>query len=204
MRALLDRRLVDDAGYHQAVLKLIAMNFDFVSLSLHDILHYLKESGYVRTELFGKLLRQLQTSEYTDEKSPWILGGVVGHLWFERSGCAEERAEWIGLCMDSLNTAKDPALTSLYVLSGAGAQLAFFPEAFTALVHFFCDSPRLNADLRSKVEGISFELVKALASSAPGIQHPAAAQRWRQMRAWLAQKQRIFGSRPGRSEGVAR
>lgn len=195
MRALLDRQLVDDAGYHRAVLKLIAMNFDFISLSLNDILYDLKESGYVRTEVFGKLLRQLQTSGFRDEKSPWILGGVVGHLWFERSGNAEDRAEWIGLCVDSLNTAKDPALTLLHVLSGAGAQLAFFPEAFTALMHFLCDSRRLSSELRRTVEAISFELVKVLANSARGIPHPVTAQRWRQMVAWFAQKQLIFGNR---------
>jgi hypothetical protein len=195
LRAFVDRQIVDGAGYNRAVVKLVALNFDFVSLSLNDILLHLRESGYVRTEVFGKLLRQLQSSAYSDEKSPWILGGVVGHLWFERGADGEERAEWIGLCVDSLNTAKEPALTMLHVLSAAGAQLVFFPEAFTALMHFLCDSPRLNSELRKTVETISFQLVKTLASSTREFPHPGVAQRWRAMLAWFRRKQRIFGSR---------
>ena len=100
-----------------------------------------------------------------------------------------------GLCVDSLNTAKEPALTMLHVLSAAGAQLVFFPEAFTALMHFLCDSPRLNSELRKTVETISFQLVKTLASSTREFPHPGVAQRWRAMLAWFRRKQRIFGSR---------
>ena len=196
LRVMVDRKILDDADYPRAVVKLVAMNFDFVSLSLADLLHYFKETGYVRTEVFGKLLRQLQSSAYTDEKSPWILGGVIGHLWFERSGDAADRAEWIGLCLDSLNTAKEPALAMLDVLAAAGAQLAYFPEAFTALMHFLCDSPRLNPSLRKIVESVSFELVKLLAKSAREIPFPVVAQRWTQMVAWFRRKQRIFGTAP--------
>ncbi|HWA87324.1 MAG TPA: hypothetical protein VG710_13935, partial [Opitutus sp.] len=196
LRVLVDRNILDDAGYRRAVLKLVAMNFDFVSLSLADLLHYFKETGYVRTEVFGKLLRQLQSSAYTDEKSPWILGGVIGHLWFERSGDLADRTEWIGLCIDSLNTAKEPALAMLDVLAAAGAQLAYFPEAFTALMHYLCDSPRLNPRLRNVVETASFEVVKLLAKSARGIPFPVVAQRWKKMVAWFRRKQQIFGTSP--------
>ena len=197
LRALVDRHLLDEAGYHRAVVKLVALNFDFVSLALNDVLQHLKDTGYMRTEIFGKLLRQLQASAYTDEKSPWILGGLIGHLWFERSADATDRVEWIGLCIDSLNTAKQPALAILEVLAAAGIQLAYFPEAFTALMHFLCDHPRLNPEARKMVETVSFEVVELLAKSAKHIPQPAVQQRWRKMLAWIRQKQRIFGSRPG-------
>src|SRR5690606_38651027 len=158
----------------QAAVKLVAMNFDFVSLWVNDIFHHLKASGYVRTEVFGKLLRQLQTSGYTDENSSWILGGVLGHLWFERSGNPEDRAEWTRLCVDSSTTTRDPALALLHAWSGGGARLAYCPVAFTALMHFPCDSPRLSADRRKAVEVISFELVKMLANSAREIPYSGA------------------------------
>jgi hypothetical protein len=82
----------------------------------------------------------------------------------------------------------------LDVLAAAGSQLTFFPEAFTALMHFLRESPRLNSTLRKVVENVSFDLVKLMAKSAEKIRFPSVAKRWNQMVAWFLRKQQVLGT----------
>jgi len=194
LRVLVDRAILDDGDYCRAVIKLVGMNFDFVSLSLNDFQRHLADSGYVRTEVFRKLLRQLQSSAYTDEKSAWILGGVMARLWFERSGDAHDRVEWIGLCLDSLNSAREPELAILQLLAAAGAQFSHFPEAFTALAHFCCDSPRLKPEHREIVGKLSFKIVELIAASSTRIPEPAVGARWNTMLTSLRRKRQVVAN----------
>lgn len=194
LRALCDKGILSSEELQRGVLKLVGLNYDFISLGGHDVVRHLKDEKYQRTWLFAKILRQLEACNYTDEKSSWILGATIGHLWFETSGDAVGRSEWINACIGSLSAAKNRELTLIDILGASGTPLAYFPEAYTALLHHLQSSPSLTPQERKLVKVSMIHFVELLARAfTEAIPHDARVRgAWHRLTAWLKKRTKLL------------
>lgn len=164
------RNVISYEAYNEAIMKLIGLNYDFISVSLDIILTHLRATKFAKTELITKSFRQLEASNYTDVHSVRILGGLAANLWFYTSDeTVPSRREWIDLCVASLNAAKNRVVSLTQFISATIAPLIDFPEALSALYLHLTEHPGLTPDERQLVAVLSERIFELIPSEAKGL-----------------------------------
>lgn len=177
-------------AYRRGVITLVDFNYEFISVSTDDIIWHLSQCSYRKSATFGRLLRMLEKSNYTDDHSIRILGQVAANIWFnthEQSGTP--RNEWMASLTASLNAAANRSIALMQFVSAAATGLIAFPEAYSAFCLHLTKLPAFSASDGALVRS-TMTRIFALLPEQINLPYDVYA-RWIKMNRWFQTKQSL-------------
>jgi len=128
LRQMLQKQLLTEDEYCDAVTKLFWLNYRHVSINAHDLMWALKQDGMEITPRVMRLFTVLQGPDCSEESAALVVADLIRSVWLE-SAIVSTRQFVLELALDSLTT-RHPASSALLKLKQAlQPRFALIPQA---------------------------------------------------------------------------
>jgi tetratricopeptide (TPR) repeat protein len=150
LRAARERNLLNDQQYEDAIITLLRHNYHFVSETYETLRRLAESEGFEPSELAKRLLRRAADPNVDQATSIRILGDFCFFIWSaDLSKSKTGRDVWLGLCLDSILSTKQPERLFVHFLANLGFRALTLPVVFDGITTWILRSGKVSNLQRS-------------------------------------------------------
>lgn len=196
LRAAAHRRLQTLAEHNRSTMRLVALNYDYVSITDEMVADTLAKENHARSRTLRNVFRLLESGGYSGQRSASLMGGIAGRTWFNSSAdSTPTRQEWLDACVTSLSAATNRITVLIEFTTSAVIPLIHFPESVSALFLALAAHPRLTPEEQAVVREVARRVIPMMAETTSGMFNPRLHAAWVRLAEWQKLKARALKHR---------